>query len=459
MFTRTESQFSAVTMPKERSVSEMVDTLLKRIEPHMFSNKKGAIDSFSKQYFGAELMSEDDAYRLLIGAGIENLKKPGLLALAGHLRYKGDEVKLCRVSYKALAFVRKLMDEGSHRAADVMVKVFDSVEPAYYSLMRLDMHVKSTANEANPGNGLYFKKLIGESYSRDAPPKQTYADLQRINKSVWSSSSCMSTHSLPPLQEEQKASRQPQQTKSVGVRSSKKKSLNPNKTESALQLKKPGILAFLNNFFGSGRPDAKALQARGVLKIGRTFGQPLDRVVAEAGEDGVPNIVRTLCNAINSDEILNLVGLFRVSGESLQIQQLKKIYDYEDTPPDLSQFGPHTLTGTLKLYLRELPVPLFTYGIYGPMVDAYRARNFDEVEGLVARLPPNSLATWLCLKELFVATAARSEVNKMTAQNVAIVIAPNILRMEVETFIAIAKDTPVTCGAVECLVDRSSVDK
>jgi hypothetical protein len=44
--------------------------------------------------------------------------------------------------------------------------------------------------------------------------------------------------------------------------------------------------------------------------------------------------------------------------------------------------------------------------------------------------------------------------NMMSAKNLAIVFAPNIMRLKVETFERVAKDTPVTIGALEYFIDQ-----
>jgi hypothetical protein len=50
-------------------------------------------------------------------------------------------------------------------------------------------------------------------------------------------------------------------------------------------------------------------------------------------------------------EIVKLQGLFRISGDALEIQHLKKAFDYGDDV-DLSKCTPHSISGLCKLYLR-----------------------------------------------------------------------------------------------------------
>ena len=60
---------------------------------------------------------------------------------------------------------------------------------------------------------------------------------------------------------------------------------------------------------------------------------------------------------------------------------------------DLSKFEDiHALTGAMKLYLRELPIPLMTFDVYDLCLIAVRMRSQEEgVEMLriaLQRLPP-----------------------------------------------------------------------
>jgi hypothetical protein len=190
----------------------------------------------------------------------------------------------------------------------------------------------------------------------------------------------------------------------------------------------------------------------GVLVRGATFGMPLQDVVKLSGKDGVPNIVRTLVDFMKKD-IIKLHGVFRISGENAEIQNLKRIYDYESEKNlDLSKLGPHAITGCLKMFLRELPDPLFTYERYDSMVDAFRSGQPHIVGEIVAGLPYNNLQTWNYILDMLVLCQSYASTNMMTAKNLSLVISPNILRLRVETFAKIAQDTPVTVGAVEYLI-------
>jgi len=214
---------------------------------------------------------------------------------------------------------------------------------------------------------------------------------------------------------------------------------------------KMNIKEKLTHFIATRKNDEQLIKM-GVLVRGATFGLPLQDVVKLSGKDGIPNIVRTLVDFMKKD-IIKLHGVFRISGENAEIQNLKRIYDYESEKGlDLSKFGPHAITGCLKMFLRELPDPLFTYERYDSIVEAFRSGQQHLVADIVAGLPFNNLQTWNYILDMLVLCQSHAAANMMTAKNLSLVISPNILRLRVETFAKIAQDTPVTVGAVEYLI-------
>lgn len=52
----------------------------------------------------------------------------------------------------------------------------------------------------------------------------------------------------------------------------------------------------------------------------------------------------------------------------------------------------HAITGALKLYLRELPIPLMTFDAYDIFLIA--ASKFNFVTQAVLKFEPNIISTW-----------------------------------------------------------------
>lgn len=63
-------------------------------------------------------------------------------------------------------------------------------------------------------------------------------------------------------------------------------------------------------------------------------------------------------------------GLFRIPGSASKVKKLKSSFDASCV--DIEEFSrdPHTVAGSLKMYLRELPEPLLTYAYYEEWINA-----------------------------------------------------------------------------------------
>lgn len=67
---------------------------------------------------------------------------------------------------------------------------------------------------------------------------------------------------------------------------------------------------------------------------------------------------------------LEAEGLFRISGNNIQINQIKEQVN-EGKKIKLETLGNiHTITGLIKLYLRDLPKPMLTFEHYDALIAA-----------------------------------------------------------------------------------------
>lgn len=108
-----------------------------------------------------------------------------------------------------------------------------------------------------------------------------------------------------------------------------------------------------------------------------------------------------------------------VNPSSAQDDQMQLVYDV------------HTISGLLKLYLRELPEPLFTYALYQQWIDAFvKDSNKEKPEALervIEQLPKTNRDNLrLLIRFLHLLTTHRDS-NKMTASNLAITMAPSLI--------------------------------
>jgi hypothetical protein len=63
--------------------------------------------------------------------------------------------------------------------------------------------------------------------------------------------------------------------------------------------------------------------------------------------------------------------LFRVSGDATEVSALKQAFETTDKV-DMTHASPHAVTGVLKMFLRELSEPLFTFEEYENFLTAWR---------------------------------------------------------------------------------------
>lgn len=96
-------------------------------------------------------------------------------------------------------------------------------------------------------------------------------------------------------------------------------------------------------------------------------------------------------------------------------------------------FDVHTIAGLLKLYLRELPEPLFTYALYNQWIDAtVKTLNNESqaltLEQVIEQLPKQNYDNLHLLIRFLYLLTCHQESNKMTSSNLAITMAPSLIR-------------------------------
>jgi hypothetical protein len=197
-------------------------------------------------------------------------------------------------------------------------------------------------------------------------------------------------------------------------------------------LRKHGkLIAFFRSFI-LNRPSRRRLKQSGILRE-RVFGCDLGEHLLNSGRE-VPCVLSCCAEFIERHGLVD--GIYRLSGVASNIQRLRHAFD-EDRPPALQTDGGirqdiHSVASLLKMYFRELPNPLCTYQLYGAFVGAVRpaaeAERLRRMREAVRELPPPHYRTLEYLVRHLERVAARGEETGMTARNLAIVWAPNLLR-------------------------------
>ncbi|XP_063632696.1 GTPase-activating protein CdGAPr-like [Cydia splendana] len=190
-------------------------------------------------------------------------------------------------------------------------------------------------------------------------------------------------------------------------------------------LRKHGKLISLFRSFILSRPSRRRLKQQGILRE-RVFGCDLGEHLLNFEHD-VPLVLVECAKAIEARGAVD--GIYRLSGGSGLTQRLRAAFDGGEAPA-LPQ-DPHATASLLKMYFRELPNPLCTYQLYESFVSAVQAeesKRLKAVRDVVVKLPPPHYRTLAYLMRHLRRVSLLGDVTGMTARNMAIVWAPNLLR-------------------------------
>lgn len=159
------------------------------------------------------------------------------------------------------------------------------------------------------------------------------------------------------------------------------------------------------------------------------FGFPLEEHLRVNGRRIA--LVVEKCTACLLASGMDEEGLFRITGSASKIKKLKSAFNAGFA--DMSEFerDPHTVASVLKLYLRELPEPLMTFDLYDEWMKAASVSDasarLQALWQVVNNLPQANQDNLRYVVKFLARLVGHREQNKMSSQNIAIVIAPNLV--------------------------------
>ncbi|XP_028440622.1 unconventional myosin-IXa isoform X1 [Perca flavescens] len=161
----------------------------------------------------------------------------------------------------------------------------------------------------------------------------------------------------------------------------------------------------------------------------RQFGVELSRLTSE--ERTVPQLVEKLINYIEMHGLYT-EGIYRKSGSTNKIKELRQGLDTDVSVVNLDDYNIHVIASVLKQWLRDLPSPLMTFELYEEFLRAMGQPDKREVirgvYSVIDQLSRTHLSTLERLIFHLVRIALQEETNRMSANALAIVFAPCILR-------------------------------
>uniref|UniRef100_A0A3P8RYK2 Rho GTPase activating protein 12 n=1 Tax=Amphiprion percula TaxID=161767 RepID=A0A3P8RYK2_AMPPE len=188
--------------------------------------------------------------------------------------------------------------------------------------------------------------------------------------------------------------------------------------------------------FLTRRPTYQAVRDKGYIKD-QVFGCSLTSL-CQRENTSVPNFVKMCIDHVENTG-LSIDGLYRVSGNLAVIQKLRFAVNHDEKVDlnDSKWEDIHVTTGALKMFFRELPEPLFTYGSFNDFVNAIKCSDYKQrvnsIKDLIKKLPKPNHDTMQVLFKHLRRVIDHGEANRMTTQSVAIVFGPTLLRPETET--------------------------
>ncbi|XP_077423785.1 unconventional myosin-IXAa-like isoform X2 [Vanacampus margaritifer] len=161
----------------------------------------------------------------------------------------------------------------------------------------------------------------------------------------------------------------------------------------------------------------------------RQFGVELSRLTSE--ERNVPQLVEKLINYIEMHGLYT-EGIYRKSGSTNKIKELRQGLDTDVSSVNLDDYNIHVIASVLKQWLRDLPSPLMTFELYQEFLRAMGQPNKREVirgvYSVIEQLSRTHLSTLERLIFHLVRIALQEDTNRMSANALAIVFAPCVLR-------------------------------
>ncbi|XP_056150454.1 rho GTPase-activating protein 18 isoform X2 [Lampris incognitus] len=192
------------------------------------------------------------------------------------------------------------------------------------------------------------------------------------------------------------------------------------------------VLVEMTALFDTAGIDLKADKAVKVkAKESGLFGVPLatllDQDQRRAHGTKVPLILQKLISHIEQ-EGLDTEGLLRIPGAATRVKELESCF--YDNLFSWQQLKQHDAASLLKLFIRELPFPLLTVEYLNTFIAVNKLptkkQQLQALNLLILLLPEANRDTLKALVEFFQRVIDHQKRNKMTLNNVSVVMAPNI---------------------------------
>lgn len=191
--------------------------------------------------------------------------------------------------------------------------------------------------------------------------------------------------------------------------------------------------------------DLDRLIHQSIAKL-RVFGVPLeDLLEVEGGETSIPYVAMACMDYIE-DNGFSKEGIFRISGKPSVMAALREVFNGRSTDIDFTGVSPYDVAHLFKQFLAELPEPILTNDGYNRIMQlnadsALKDNSDDEskqkliasLHSIIYKLPQAYKDFSRSVFAFLSGCESESYKNKMSAGNLAVVLAPSLLRPAVDS--------------------------
>lgn len=171
-------------------------------------------------------------------------------------------------------------------------------------------------------------------------------------------------------------------------------------------------------------------------KSSAIFGMELEKHI-NTNKKELPFIVTKCIGEVEAHGLF-VKGIYRVSAVKSKVNQLCEAFEKYGDEVNLKDVNPNIIANVLKLYLRELPQPLFTFELYPEFIkiaklyaadtgDDNKKRCAEELRTILEKLPKPYYAVVAAVMQHLHRISAQATVNNMSAYNLAVIFGPTLL--------------------------------
>eukprot|EP01080_Neovahlkampfia_damariscottae_P006953 gene6953-11115_t len=168
------------------------------------------------------------------------------------------------------------------------------------------------------------------------------------------------------------------------------------------------------------------------IKNTKQFEIDPDEVMKRENEKGdVPMAFNQMINYLIMKDSHKIPGIFRISGSNEDIIDFRQRYDFGEKV-DLNEADDiHVVASLFKLYLKSMPEPIIPFDLYSKFLELQEMEENQLIENFIILLKSISLTRKKMIIKLIMLMdkiQQNSTQNKMTKENLSIVVGVNVLR-------------------------------